>query len=94
MTYQRPPVPPRPQRVCMCMYVHMHPAHLLFTQAALSKATSRCPEGVAGLSLRQSDLQAGAALQLRGALRLKVRCGWRLMVWWLMVWVTADGAGG
>ncbi|KAG2434073.1 hypothetical protein HXX76_007801 [Chlamydomonas incerta] len=40
-------------------------------QAALSKATSRCPEGVAGLSLRHSDLQAGAALQLRGALRLK-----------------------
>ncbi|GFR47899.1 hypothetical protein Agub_g9646, partial [Astrephomene gubernaculifera] len=39
-------------------------------QAALSKATSRTTEGQP-ISLSQSDLLAGAALQLRGALRLK-----------------------
>ncbi|KXZ55616.1 hypothetical protein GPECTOR_2g1166 [Gonium pectorale] len=39
-------------------------------QAALSKATSRTPEGEP-ITLCQADLLAGAALQLRGALRLK-----------------------
>ncbi|GLC47982.1 hypothetical protein PLESTB_000046300 [Pleodorina starrii] len=39
-------------------------------QAALSKATSRSKEGEP-VALNQADLLAGAALQLRGALRLK-----------------------
>ncbi|GIM08475.1 hypothetical protein Vretimale_12482, partial [Volvox reticuliferus] len=39
-------------------------------QAALSKATSRCQDGEP-VALDHADLLAGAALQLRGALRLK-----------------------